>query len=992
MKHMIKQLMIGKAALLVLLGTASAQYPGWQHTGSIAILTTPEGANLPASAVIKDFPVLVRLHQDWFDFSQAMPGGEDLRFSTDGKALAYQVEEWDAAHGVASIWVRIPLIKGNAIQPLKLHWGKAGAASESNGAAVFNASNGYASVWHLGEAVKDEVGTLESEDKGTTTTPGMIGKARHFPGKMGVFCGDKIPNYPSGDGSHSTEAWFRAEVSNSTIIGWGNEGGNRGSKVRMQFRSPPHIHIDSDFSDVAGKSTLPMGEWIHVAHTYSSKDGKLYINGKLDGESNPLLNIKSPGRLWIGGWYNNYDFVGDIDEARISRVARSADWIRMEYENQKPLQTLVGPVVQPGNEFSVSKTRLTIAEGKTVTLTATAGGALKVYWTLTRGGREVVVAIDRFRFEFDAGRVTGDETATLQCKAIYQSGVKTADIAITVKEGIAEPVFTLKAPATWDGRTTIKVEPEIANLDAMLESGAGDFKWDCGVTGLAVIKQLEPGSLILYRAQNSGVMTVTATISNGGTPTTASARILVTEPKNDAWVQRTPAQDEKPEDNQFYARDDHNEGTLYCNGTLARAADTLFLKLYADDKLIQTLDQQPTAENTYAFTAKLKPGLIKYKVELGAKTGGAETILHQAGNLVCGDAYLIDGQSNALATDTGEKSPTVTNEWIRSYAQPRFYRAGETQNLWSNPVWKAQPEHTSELGWWGMELAKNLLQSQQVPIFIINGAVGGTRIDQHQRNPETPEDLETIYGRLLWRVRQAKLTHGIRAVLWHQGENDQGSAGPDGGYGWETYQKYFIDMSAAWKQDFPNLRHYYLYQIWPNSCSMGGGNGNMLREKQRTLSSLYSNMDVMSTLGIDPPGPCHFPLVGWSEFARLIQPLIERDFYGGKTDVSITAPNLRQVYYPGNKRDEIVLEFDQPVIWFADLVSEFQLDGEKGKVVSGRVNGNLVTLKLKDGAAAKSISYLDERSWSQKNLLLGTNGIAALTFCEVPILPGPPKH
>lgn len=78
------------------------------------------------------------------------------------------------------------------------------------------------------------------------------------------------------------------------------------------------------------------------------------------------------------------------------------------------------------------------------------------------------------------------------------------------------------------------------------------------------------------------------------------------------------------------------------------------------------------------------------------------------------------------------------------------------------------------------------------------------------RNPENHEDLETIYERMLWRVRQAKLTHGIRAVLWHQGESDQGSDGPTGGYGWESYRQYFIDMSAAWKQDFPNLQHYEL--------------------------------------------------------------------------------------------------------------------------------------------------------------------------------------
>jgi hypothetical protein len=156
------------------------------------------------------------------------------------------------------------------------------------------------------------------------------------------------------------------------------------------------------------------------------------------------------------------------------------------------------------------------------------------------------------------------------------------------------------------------------------------------------------------------------------------------------------------------------------------------------------------------------------------------------------------------------------------------------------PVWKAQQGQRAELGWWGMELAKRLVESQKVPIFMINAAVGGTRIDQHQRNAMNPTDLSSIYGRMLWRIREAKLTHGIRAILWHQGENDQGSDGPTGGYGWETYHEYFVDMAAGWKQDFPNVQRYYVFQIWPNSCSMGGrqGSGDMLREKQRQLEKL----------------------------------------------------------------------------------------------------------------------------------------------------------
>ena len=43
-------------------GIASAQYPDWQHSGTIFILTTPEGADLPATARETDFPLLLRLN------------------------------------------------------------------------------------------------------------------------------------------------------------------------------------------------------------------------------------------------------------------------------------------------------------------------------------------------------------------------------------------------------------------------------------------------------------------------------------------------------------------------------------------------------------------------------------------------------------------------------------------------------------------------------------------------------------------------------------------------------------------------------------------------------------------------------------------------------------------------------------------------------------------------------------------------------------------
>ncbi len=972
-------------SLLVSIQAASAQFADWKNSGSLCILTTPDGADLPSIAVVENFPLLVRLDRGFVDFRQLQSKGEDLRFSADGKSLPYQIEEWDSSTGRASIWVRMPKIVGNTRQLIQMHWGNANAMNESNATSVFNKSNGYASVWHMSEPVVDDAGGTLSKDQGTTTTTGIIGQARHLAGNQGIFGGDKIIGYPSGTGPMSTEAWFRAEQTNGTVLAWGEE--KRPSKVMMNFLSPPRIAIQCYFADVEGKSKLAMNQWYHVVHTYSEKDSRVYVDGVLDGASTPVLDLPTTSRLWIGGWYNNYKFVGDVDEVRISKVVRSPDWVKLQYENQKPLQTLVGPVIPKGDVFEVAPMLVNIDEGGVTRFTAKAGGAQKLYWTLKADGKETTLAVDQFELPFNAGRISGDKQVILQCKVVYPKEVITKEIPITIKERIPDPEFTVVAPANWDGRSTIEVVMRFSNIDGAGTKGANDLQTEWSVTPFAVIQEIAQGKLILKRAQNSGTMTVTAKTSNGGTPIEQSATIVVKEPKMDAWLARVPSDMEKPEEGQFYARDDKNEGSLIFSGAIKESADSVFLNVYADDKPYKSESTQPVAHGAYRFAVKLKPGLIQYRVEFGVRRNGVDIVLERVGDLVCGDAYLIDGQSNGLATDTAEKSPAETNKWIRSYGRASEIGKPTAGNLWCNPVWKAQKGEKAELGWWGMKLAERLVESQRIPIFMINGAVGGTRIDQHQRSELNPADLSSIYGRTLWRVQQAKLTHGIRAVLWHQGENDQGADGPTGGFGWETYHPFFIAMSAGWKQDFPNVQNYYVFQIWPNSCSMGGrnGSGDMLREKQRTLPQLYSNMSILSTLGVRPAGPCHFPLKGWEEFARMVQPLIERDHYGKVPSTSITPPNLKQASYDGDSHEAISLEFDQPVVWADALASQFYLDEEKDKVASGVVSGNVLILKLKQPAVAKTITYLKEVAWNQDSLLLGANGMAALTFCEVPI-------
>ena len=991
---MTKQLTIGMIAAMTLLQPALAQYQGWQHSGALNILTTPEGANLPATASEENFPLLVRLDKDWFDFKQAKVNGDDIRFSAEAKPLAYQIEEWDAAAGTANIWVRIPVIKGNARQEIKMFWGKADAAAESSGPSVFSEAAKFAGVWHLNDtaALADSTtrGNVASNSNAINTL-GIIGQCAQFDAPKSQI------NLPAASltgigGEITLSLWANLSTKRrlpetNSVFSCTDKAGARLLNAHLPYSDEVYWDFGNGIHggyDRISKSTdvyqFP-GHWNHWVFTHNSASGmmKIYRNGELwHSGTGVAMKLGTPDAFTLGG--GGFSNGGRLAEFEVAATERSADWVKMQYENQNAMQTLVGPLVQPGTGFSASPQKLTVAEGKKAAVTVTAGGAQKIYWIITQGEEETVAAVDRFTFTVDAGRITGDQSRTLRCKAVFADGVKTMDIPLTLCEDIPEPVFTLQAPARWDGRETIEVVPQITNMAAMQGKGVGELKYTWSVSGMAVIKETAPGKLVLKRSQNSGKLAVALAVSNGGDPVTQRVQIMVNEPGKDAWVQRTPDKDEKPVDNQFYARDDNNEGTLYYNGTLGNAADSVFLKVYAGDQLIKTETAIPAADHSYSLTAKLKAGLVKYKVEFGTKTGGTETVVRTVTNLVCGDAYLINGQSNALAVDWGPDEHTDTSEWIRSFGD----NGGDVSSGWGNAV-RRQGGHW-QIGCWAMDLAKLLVEREKIPICMMNGAVGGTIIEAHPRNPANHLDPASIYGRLLNRIEKAKLTHGIRGAFWHQGECNQGAWGETGGYGWESYEQFFLDITAAWKQDFPNIQHYYIFQIWPNACSIGGTkHSDKLRDVQRLLPHLFSNMSITSTIGIKPGAGCHFWPAGYAEIADQVFPLVEHGNYGKVFKDPITPPDVLKASYTSDRKEEIAIEFDQPVVWMDSLASQFYPDGKEGQVTSGVTVGNVLKLKLSGPSMAKTITYLVDKKWSNNNLLYGQNGIAALTFYEVPL-------
>ncbi len=576
----------------------------------------------------------------------------------------------------------------------------------------------------------------------------------------------------------------------------------------------------------------------------------------------------------------------------------------------------------------------------------------------------------------------------------------TKDYTVTVNVNpIPDPQFTLTAPSIWDGRQEITVQATVTNAALLASTGGTNLNYKWSVDGIAAAQTSVAGTMTLTFAQGNGPMTVTLVMDNGGRPTSQTVTINVQQPTNEAWVQRTPDIDEKPVDGQFFARDDSGYGKIFYLGNQSGTPDTVYLKVYQAVNGVETQYgttlRQALVGGSYNFSAPILGGLYTYKVVYGTTTGGIDSPLATVSNLICGDAYLFEGQSNTSAETPNNGTPPesgyYTSDWIRTYGTINSDGSvGSIVGGWGNAVrtrtWGTPDYGKYQVGCWGMHFARTLLDRYKIPICIINGAKGGTRIDQHLRNEANPEDQSTIYGRLLTRLKAAKLTHGVRAVLWHQGEQDQGREGPYAGdFDYKWYHQNFANVSGAWRKNYPNIKNYYIFQIWPAACGDTSAN-DMLRETQRTLPYLYSNMRIMSTLGIVPGSGCHYNIPGYEFMANLITPLVEQDHYSRSASEVLTAADLKKAYFTTAAHTEIALEFGQNMAWNPGAPGLIYLDGLAGKVASGSASGAVVKLQLTAPSTASTITYLTGSiPWSQANLLYGSNGIAALTFAQVPL-------
>jgi hypothetical protein len=331
---------------------------GWKFTRHIYFNTSSSGAQVTANLL--DFPVLIRLNGGNFDFSQAQAAGGDIRFTKgDNTPLAYEIERWDASQDSAEIWVRIDTLFGNdSTHGVSMFWGNTGAASASNGPAVFDTSNAFQAVWHLGEAggaiTSDAtVNHYDGMPKNMTAASavnGMIGGAQKFNGTSSYI---QMPGtaYSTLDfplhGVYSVSAWVNTDLLDSTYRMIVSKGDYQYSLELMNNYTWEFAENEDNLGWDVTNAPATAKTWTYVVGIRNGTSQYLYVDGVCVDSSIQTIfpgTIRYTGfDIMIGKKVNSpdYFFQGMIDEVRISNRALNPDWIRLCYLNQRKNDALV---------------------------------------------------------------------------------------------------------------------------------------------------------------------------------------------------------------------------------------------------------------------------------------------------------------------------------------------------------------------------------------------------------------------------------------------------------------------------------------------------------------------------------------------------------------------------------------------------------------------------------------------------------------------------
>jgi biopolymer transport protein ExbB len=327
------RLLVAVAALLPVAALAASWWSNdWKYRKEIGFDTTSTGADI--SGTPQDVPVLVRLSLANFSyFNDTKPDGSDFRLvaGDDKTPLKFHFEKYDPQSQIALLWVRVPQITGNAkSDKIYAYYGNADAPAAADIPGTYDAQQALVLSFTEANGLPMDSTAYKNNASASTaelTPASLIAGGAKFAGAQSVTVPATASLRLLPNQGLTASAWLRIEAPQQAAVLALADGAKSIELDVAGSKLVAHAALGGAPVTVTSSADVSMSQWHHVAFTAAAGQLTVYLDGVVAGSA-PLALQEVGGNFTVGAVNGAKFLTGEIDEVEVSKVGRSADWIK----------------------------------------------------------------------------------------------------------------------------------------------------------------------------------------------------------------------------------------------------------------------------------------------------------------------------------------------------------------------------------------------------------------------------------------------------------------------------------------------------------------------------------------------------------------------------------------------------------------------------------------------------------------------------------------
>jgi len=238
---------------------------------------------------------------------------------------------------MAFLWVHVPQMTGGAkSDKIYAYYGNPDAAAAGDGPGTYDAQQVLVLSFAEASGIPLDSTAYKNNPSASTaelTPASLIAGGAKFDGKESITVPATASLRLLPNQGLTASAWVRIEQpQQATVLALADQG--KSIELDLDGAKPVvRATLGGAPATVAATADLSVSQWHHLAFTAAAGKLTLYVDGVATGSA-PVTLVEVGGTFSVGALNGAKFLAGEVDEVQVSKVARSAAWVKAQARSQ----------------------------------------------------------------------------------------------------------------------------------------------------------------------------------------------------------------------------------------------------------------------------------------------------------------------------------------------------------------------------------------------------------------------------------------------------------------------------------------------------------------------------------------------------------------------------------------------------------------------------------------------------------------------------------